>query len=82
MFDLEKQVKVIVRCDAIRWRIRTSTTVVKRIFTPILTVSEILRLETFDLENLGQGHGEQHSQWSHSTMNINVYKSPNSPFLS
>ena len=27
----------------------------------------------FDLDNLGQGHGVKHSQWSHS--NINVDKS-------
>ena len=31
-------------------------------------------LEKFDLENVGQGHGVQHSQWSYSIVNINLYK--------
>ena len=31
--------------------------------------------EMFDLENIGKGHGAQHSQWSHSIANINLYKS-------
>ena len=34
---------------------------------------EILRLEMFELEMLVQGHRVQHSQWSHSLLNINVY---------
>ena len=29
----------------------------------------------FDLENESQGHGIQHSQWSHSMANVNLYKS-------
>ena len=29
----------------------------------------------FDLENEGQSHGVQHSQWSHSMVNINLYRS-------
>ena len=28
----------------------------------------------FDIENEGQGHGVQHSQWFHSIANINLYK--------
>ena len=39
-----------------------------------LTVSEILTFQICDLENLGQGHTGQHSQWSHSMANINLYK--------
>ena len=27
-----------------------------------------------DIENEGQGHGVQHSQWFHSMANINLYK--------
>ena len=33
-----------------------------RIFMLALTDPEIIRFEMFDLENLGQGHGVQHSQ--------------------
>ena len=29
----------------------------------------------FDPENIGQGHGAQHSQWSRSIARINLYKS-------
>ena len=35
-------------------------------FVIALTVSEILTFQMCDLENLGQGDGVQHSQWSHS----------------
>ena len=35
----------------------------------------ILRFEMFNLENLYQGHGEQHSQRPNSMANVNVYKS-------
>ena len=41
----------------------------------------ILRFEMFDLENLGQGHRVQHSQFSHSIANINIYKSLNWAFF-
>ena len=34
-----------------------------------------ITVEKFDLENLGQGHGVNHSQWSSSMENIDVYKS-------
>ena len=30
--------------------------------------------ENIDLENLGQGHGVQFSQWRHSMENIKIYK--------
>ena len=33
-----------------------------RILTLVLTVFEILTFQTFDLENVGQGQREQHSQ--------------------
>ena len=42
--------------------------------TLALTISEIFRLEIFDLENLGQGHAVRHSQWSHPMANINIFK--------
>ena len=42
-----------------------------------LTVSEILRFETFYLEHLGHIHGLQHSQWFESIATINVYTSHN-----
>ena len=32
-------------------------------FTLASTVSEMLRFEIFNLENLGQGHGVQYLQW-------------------
>ena len=62
---------------AIRWRILTSMTVVARIFMPATTVSEILRFEMFDLENVSQSHGVKHSQWSLSIANVSVYNSYN-----
>ena len=31
--------------------------------------------EMFDLKNEGEGQGVQHSQWCHSMVNINLYKS-------
>ena len=39
-----------------------------------LTISAILTLKMFDLENLGQGHGVQLSQLPHSMANIKIYK--------
>ena len=43
--------KCNVRNDAIRWQISMSMKVTVRIFALALTVSEILTLEMFDLEN-------------------------------
>ena len=40
-----------------------------------LTVFEILRTEIFDLEEVGQSHKAQFSQWRHSMANIEIYKS-------
>ena len=54
-----------MRNDAIRL-IKVTT----RIFVLALTVSEILRFQLFDLQNLGQGHQVQHSM-----ANVNHYKS-------
>ena len=45
------------------------------LITTALTVSGILTFQICDLEHLGQGHGVQHSQWSHSNANIYFYKS-------
>ena len=44
-----------IHSDAIGWRISTSTKVIAWNFTLALTVSEILKFEMSDLENLGQG---------------------------
>ena len=44
------------------------------IFTLVLIVSEMLRFEMFNLENLGPGYGVQHSQWFQPMANINIYK--------
>ena len=41
-------------------------------FTLALIVSEILKCDMLELENLGQGRGLQHSQGNM----INIYKSP------
>ena len=35
----------------------------------------------FDLEDEGQGHGLQHSQWCHSMANISIYKRSHYAFL-
>ena len=59
---------------AIRWRISTSAKVIWQIFAKALTVSQILKFKICQLENVGQGHRVQHSQWSHSMTNINIYE--------
>ena len=64
-----------VQGHQVQHSLSTSIKVIARIFTPSLTVSEILRFDKFDLANLGQSHGIQHSQWSRSIVNINLYKS-------
>ena len=62
MFDLENlgHVTKCIRSDATRRRKPASVKVVPRVFTLTFGVSEILRYEMFDHENLVQGHGEQH----------------------
>ena len=52
-----KVIKYNTRSDAMRWQMPTCLRVIASIFTLALTVSEILRFEMFDLENLGHGHG-------------------------
>ena len=37
------------------------------------TISEILTLQKFDLDKVGQDHGVQFSQWCHLMTNINNY---------
>ena len=41
----------------------------------LATISEIFVFEIFDLNKLNQSNGVQHSQWSLSMANINLYKS-------
>ena len=65
MFDLEnlgQGHENNIGNHAIRRRISISVNVVRRIFAPLHTVSEILTFQIYDLENLGQGHGIQYSQ--------------------
>ena len=47
---------------------------IAHIFTHALTVSEILRGDMFDLQNLGQCN-DQHSRRSHLMANIIIYNS-------
>ena len=47
--------KQLLHC-AIRWQILKHVNAVSRSFVLALTVSEILKFETFDIENVGQGH--------------------------
>ena len=80
MFDLEnlglaEVAEYNIRSDAIQLRIPTSIKIVARNYTLALTVSDMLRFEMSDNENLGQSHGLQDLQWTISTANINVYKS-------
>ena len=42
-------------------------------FAIALTVSEILTFQICDLQNLGQDHEVQHSQWSDLMAKINFY---------
>ena len=43
-------------------------------FTLALGTSEILALQTFDLEKVGQGRGQQHSRWCHLMANMKIHK--------
>ena len=46
-----------IRSDTIAWRLPTSEKVVACVFTLNLAVTEILRFEMFDLENICKGSG-------------------------
>ena len=75
---LKMKVKVTehnIHNDVIQQRLLTSVKVIWRIFAIALTVSDIVIFLICDLENLGPDYGVQHSQWTHSTANINIYKS-------
>ena len=52
--------------DAIQWQILTFVKAIMHICVQALTVSEILTLQMFSFENLGQCHEVQRSQLSHS----------------
>ena len=64
-----------IRSDAIQWRIPISLTVVHSIFALAFTVSEKLRFEMHDLDNLGQGHRVLQSKVYFSMVIIKVCKS-------
>ena len=75
MFDLENKVKVTeynICSDAIRWRIPTSIKVAALVFILTVSVSEILRFNIFDLENVGQGQNAKFMQWHHSMANAQL----------
>ena len=59
----------------IRWQISTSRKVILEQFSLALTIfsRKNSHFKIHDLENVGQGHDVQHSQWSHSMANINLY---------
>ena len=59
-----------IRDGTTPWRISTSIKVMASLFMLVLTVSETLRFEKFDLENVDQGHGVQHSQWIYSMTDV------------
>ena len=81
LLTLQIQVKVTWHKNgtyAIRQRISTSTKAVLEHFSLAFTDSRyyiLYFLKCCDLENIGQGHDVQHSQWRHSMTNINLYKS-------
>ena len=64
-----------IRSEAIRWQIPDFLSDGNSnvcIFIAFTYQNSHLKMK---LENLGLGHGLQHSQWSHSMANINLYKS-------
>ena len=61
--------------NCIRWRISTSTNVVRLVFATVLTVIDILMSQICELENLGQGREVQRSQRSYAMAKISLYKS-------
>ena len=78
MFDLKIECNVMkynIHNGAIRWRISTLAQFIWCIFVITLIVFKILTLHICDIENFGQGHSVQRSQWSSSITNINFYKS-------
>ena len=50
------------------------STSVSTLFSQALTVWVLLTSPIFGIENVGQSHAVQHSQWCHSIANIRIYK--------
>ena len=55
-----------IRNDPVRWQISTSIKITSEQFSLALTVFQIFTFQIRDLENVGQSHNVQHSQWNHS----------------
>ena len=53
----------------VRWQMSTSITVLLEHFSLALHFWRYSHLKTLGLENVGQGHDAQHSQWCHSIAN-------------
>ena len=70
-----------IRHDAMSLRKLTSIKVIERIFTQTFIVSETLKFEMFNLENLGRGHGVQNAQRCHSAVYTNLYNNNSTNFL-
>ena len=56
------------------WQISKSTKVVPYMFALALTVSDILTFHIFYIQQVGQSHGVQFSQWRHSMADIKISK--------
>ena len=65
-----KAAEYSIRNGSILWQIQTSIIVIPEHFWLALTVCRYSHFKFRDLENVGQGHDGQHSQWHHSIANI------------
>ena len=66
---LKMKVKVMeynIRNGKIRWKISTSIKVIRAYFRHLSASSSYSYFKIRDLENIGKGHAEQHSQWRQS----------------
>ena len=55
-----------------RWQISTSVKVVHEHFSLALAVLEIFNVKIREINNVGQGHDVQHSQWRDSMANTRL----------
>ena len=63
-----------IRNGPIRWQISICINFIHEHFALALTVFQILILEIFDLEKVGQGLGVQHWQCRSQIANVKIYK--------
>ena len=72
MFDLQKVDQGHRGSDTIRWPMLNSTKIPIHCVLAFI-VSEILKILTFNLQKVGQGHGLKFSHIGHTKANTKIY---------